>query len=281
LFGMTKSDFDWFEVRRLPDAVTMIREPHHSEDVKVFLIEGERDIAVLDTGLGVGDFVGLVASLSDRQPKVLQTHAHWDHIGASRLFDDVWVHPTEAEGLRNGFPATRYVAAFADGNVDRERLPANFDPSNGLPGREPTGWLEDGQQIDLGGRVLEVIHTPGHSPGGVSFLDRQARALFVGDLLYLGRMYIFFPNSDPAAFRESLRRVSEVLHDVDTVYPAHGPAPITPDDVLAIRDAYEEVWTGRDAVRDDSLFGFPLTIYDFGRFSFLMPAGDWRVLGDG
>jgi glyoxylase-like metal-dependent hydrolase (beta-lactamase superfamily II) len=266
---MTASD--WFEVQRLPHAVTMIREPHHSEDVKSYLVEGERDVAVLDTGLGVGDFAGKVASLSEKQPRVLQTHAHWDHIGASRLFDDVRVHPTEAEGLRNGFPATRYEAAFADGLVERTRLPADFDPSGGLPGREPTGWLEDGQHIDLGGRILEVIHTPGHSPGGVSFLDRQARALFVGDLLYLGSMYTFFPNSDPAAFRESLRRVSAVLSEVDTIYPAHGPSPISPEDVLAVRDAYEQVWAGRSPDRDGSLFGFPLTIHDFGRFSFLMP----------
>ena len=73
--------------------------------------------------------------------------------------------------------------------------------------RSATGWLEHGDPIDLGGRVLEVFHTPGHSPGGVSFLDRQARALFVGDLLYHGRMYVFLPTSDPAEFRSSLQRV--------------------------------------------------------------------------
>ena len=64
------TDSDWFEVRRFPHAVTMIREPHHDEDVKVYLIEGDRDVAVLDTGLGVGDFAGLVASLSPRRPRV-------------------------------------------------------------------------------------------------------------------------------------------------------------------------------------------------------------------
>jgi glyoxylase-like metal-dependent hydrolase (beta-lactamase superfamily II) len=267
------TDGNWFEVQRLPHGVTMIREPHHSEDVKVFLIEGERDVAILDTGLGVGDFAGLVSTLSERRPMVLQTHAHWDHIGASHLFDEVRVHQSEAEGLRAGTLAARYVAAFADGLVERERLPADFDPSEGLPGREPTGWLEDGEPIDLGGRILEVIHTPGHSPGGVSFLDREARALFVGDLLYLGRMYVFLPTSDPAAFRESLRRVSALSSDVDIVYPAHGPSPISPEDMLAIRDAYEQVWAGRPAESDDSLFGFPLTIHDFDRFAFLMPAG--------
>jgi glyoxylase-like metal-dependent hydrolase (beta-lactamase superfamily II) len=267
-------DGDWFEVRRFPHDVTLIREPHHGEDVKVYLIEGSRDVAILDTGTGAGDFPALVASLSDKRPRVLQTHAHWDHIGASHRFDDVLVHPAEVAGLRRGTSPERYIAAFAPGAVDASRLPAGFDPSGGLPGREPTGWLEEGDRVDLGDRVLEVIHTPGHSPGGVSFLDRQARALFVGDLLYFGPMYVFFPNSDPAAFRDALARVAALGDAVDTVYPAHGPTPLTFADLLAIRDAYEKVWAGREPEREGELFGYSLAIHDFDRFAFLLPRGD-------
>ena len=90
----------------------MIREPHHCEDVKSYLIEGSRDVAVLDTGTGAGDFAGLVGALSSRRPRILQTHADWDHIGASFRFGDVLVHPSEADKLRAGYPAARYVAAF-------------------------------------------------------------------------------------------------------------------------------------------------------------------------
>jgi glyoxylase-like metal-dependent hydrolase (beta-lactamase superfamily II) len=271
------TDDGWFEVQRFPNAVSMIREPHHSEDVKVYLIEGERDVAVLDTGLGVGDFSGLVTSVSTRRQRVLQTHAHWDHIGASHRFDDVLVHMAEAKALRDGCAEARYRAAFAPDLVDESRLPAEFDPTGGLPGREPTGWLAHGDRIDLGGRELEVFHTPGHSPGGVSFLDRQARALFVGDLLYLGRMYIFLATSDPAAFRNSLRLASELAAEVDVVYPAHGPTPLAPDVVIAIRDAYEELWDGRKPDHNGALFGYQLTVHDFGQFSFLMPTGDWKA----
>src|SRR5918997_5967242 len=108
----------WFEVRRFPHAVTMIREPHHREDVKSYLIEGNRDVAVLDTGTGAGDFAGLVASLSTRRPQVLQTHADWDHIGASFRFDDVLVHPAEADRLRAGYAAERFVEEFGPHSVD-------------------------------------------------------------------------------------------------------------------------------------------------------------------
>src|SRR5687768_5956681 len=244
----------WFDVRRFPHAVTMILEPHHCEDVKSYLIEGSRDVAVLDTGTGAGDFAGLVASLSSRRPRVLQTHADWDHIGASFRFKEVLVHPSEAEKLRAGYAVDRFGAEFSPASVDLARLPNDFDPSFGIPGCAPAGWLEHGDRIDLGGRVLEVFHTPGHSPGGVSFLDREARTFFVGDLLYLGQMLLFYPDSDPAAFRESLRLAEEIAADVDTIYPAHDSVPLVPDDVRAIRAAYETVWAGRTSDGHSTLY---------------------------
>ena len=265
------TESDWFDVRRFPHAITMIREPHHSEDVKSYLVEGDRDVAVIDSGLGVDDFAALVARLSGRDPRLLQTHAHWDHIGASHRFVDVRVHPSEADALRHGVTPERYNEVFWRDAFDQTQVPAGFDTSSGLPGIEPSGLLEDGDRIDLGGRELEVIHTPGHSPGGVSFLDRQGRALFCGDLLYLGPMYVFLANSDPAAFRESLRSVASLARNLDAVYPSHGPAPINPGDVLNIRDAFEEVWNGRAPDQDGSLYGYPVAVYDFGRFSFLLP----------
>jgi glyoxylase-like metal-dependent hydrolase (beta-lactamase superfamily II) len=266
----------WFAITRFPHAVTMIGEPHHDEDVKSYLIEGSRDVAVLDTGLGPGDFPAVVAANSARRPVVLQTHAHWDHIGASHRFEEVFVHPTEADVLRAGYASTLYVEKFSPALVDETHLPADFDPRSGIPGREPTGWLEHGDQIDLGDRVLEVFHTPGHSPGGVSFLDRQARALFVGDLLYLGPMYIFLHTSNPKDFLESLRLAAELADEVDVIYPAHGDSPLTPADARTITEAFEAVWAGRTPNDVGSLFSRETVIHDFGRFSFLLPP-NWET----
>lgn len=253
----------------------MIREPHQVEDVKSYLAEGERDVAIIDTGTGAGDFPGLVASLSSKRPRVLQSHAHWDHAGHSYAFDEVLVHPSEADWLRGGFPADRYVAAFGPGQADAEFLPVGFDPSGGMRGTEPTGTLEHGDRIDLGGRVLEVIHTPGHSSGGVSFLDRAGRSLFVADVVYLSSMYLFFPDSDAVAFRRSLERLMAVLDAVDLVFPAHGGSPMTPQDVRDISDAFARVWRGEVAPTTRTFAGYGVEIddYDFGRFSFLLPSG--------
>ncbi|MDQ3548235.1 MAG: MBL fold metallo-hydrolase, partial [Chloroflexota bacterium] len=185
---------DWFEVVRFPAGVTMIAEPGHQEDVKSYLVEGERDVAVLDTGMGVGNFAGLVASLSDRNPIVLHSHAHFDHIGASAAFDRVHVHASEVDGLREGYPNQQFRRWFAKEYLVGDRLPEGFDASTAaIAGCDPTGTIEHGAQFDLGGRVLEAFHTPGHSPGGITLLDRANRILFPGDAVYAGPMFAWRP----------------------------------------------------------------------------------------
>lgn len=274
---MTESS--WYVVERIADGVTVIREPLHVEDVKSYLIEGDRDVAVIDTGLGVGDFAELVATLSDREPLVLQTHGHWDHIGDSARFARVLVHPSEAYALRRGFPNAMYRHIFSPDFIASGVLPPDFDPgAAAIPGCEPTGELNHGDRVDLGGRVLEVFHTPGHSPGGLTFLNREARLLFPGDAVNYGQMWLYLPRSDAAAYRQTIRLLADLSREVDAVYPAHGSVPLDPAIVPAIRDAFEEVWAGRPPDRHEQRdIGFPepvpTDVFDFGRFGFLLAAG--------
>lgn len=236
----------WFEVQRFPAGVTMIAETGHWENVRSYLVEGERDVAVLDTGMGVGDFAGLVASLSHRSPIVVHSHAHFDHIGASAAFERVLVHPAEAGALRAGYPNERFRVWFEPEYVDVDRLPEDFDPATAsIAPCEPSGFLEDGDRIDLGGRALEVFHTPGHSPGGVTLLDRDARLLFPGDAIYAGPMFSFRDESDPVAYRRSLRLIAELAAAADVIYPSHNRSPLRPSDAVAMHEAYEEIWAGR------------------------------------
>jgi glyoxylase-like metal-dependent hydrolase (beta-lactamase superfamily II) len=170
--------FGWYEVVAFPRGVTMLAEPGHYEDVKSYLVEGQRAVAVLDAGMGVGDFYGLVRSLSDREPVVLLSHAHFDHIGACHRFDQVQVHPSEADALRAGVPNERFAPWFSDDYLRGVPLPDDFDAASAaIPGCEPTGFLDHRDVIDLGGRALEAFHTPGHSPGGITLLDRANRRL--------------------------------------------------------------------------------------------------------
>lgn len=265
-----KTSHGWFDVEHFPNGIMMIAEPGHYEDVKSFLVEGDQDVAVLDTGMGVGDFAGLVATLSDREPIVLHSHAHFDHIGASHCYERVLVHPAEADDLRAGYPNEKFKPWFSANFLVGNRLPGEFDVEKAsIPGCEPTGELNHGDRIDLGGRMLEVFSTPGHSPGGVTLLDRANRALFPGDAIYAGPMFAYRPYSDPVRYRETLELLAKLSGHVDVVYPSHNAVPLEPADVKAMHHAYEEIWAGRTPDREDS----EKHVFEFDTFSFWLRPG--------
>lgn len=262
-----------FEVQRFPRDVIMVQEADHRETVALYLVSGNREVAVIDTGLGSSDLPGLVALLSPLQPLVLQTHLHWDHIGASRHFANVRAHAAELTVQRTGWPWQPSDEDSHGENADStsDSAGANeLDPSLVFRGSD---LLQHGDRIDLGGRWLEVLHTPGHSPGSLSFLDREAGSLFCGDLCYLGQMLLFVTGSDLAAFRRSLNTLAAMAPDVRAIYPAHGPVPLIGDDVLIFRDAFDLVWNGRGPDWHGSYEGHRVAIHDFGRFAFLVPPG--------
>ena len=180
------------------------------------------------------------------------------------------MHASEADDLRAGYPHDRFRGWFDPQYVQLDKLPPDFDVEHAaIPPAEPSGALNDGDRIDLGGRVLEVFHTPGHSPGGITLLDRAARALFPGDAVYAGPMFAYRPNSDPVAYRESLRLLAELADDVDAVYPSHNDVPLTPTTCAQCTQPTRRSGPGREPderLPDRDVFGF-------GRFSFWLRPG--------
>jgi glyoxylase-like metal-dependent hydrolase (beta-lactamase superfamily II) len=263
----------WAHVERYRDGIAWVQEPL----VRSGLVEGERDIAVIDTGMGVVDFRALVTGFSDRAPLVLQTHAHWDHVGGSHLFSRVLVHPAEADAVRQGLSHERFVRVMQRFS-SQFAMPDSWNPETAaIPGVEPTGLLHDGDTIDLGDRTLEVIHTPGHSPGGLSFLDRAGRVLFVGDAINRATMLLCLPGSDPHAFLSSVRHLAELAGEVDAIVPGHGNL-LAPADVRDVRDAFEEVYAGRAPDdREELDMGqpqlIPAAVYRFDGFEFKVTPG--------
>ncbi len=267
----------WFTITPLGHGITAIGERlREGADVKSFLVEGQREAAIVDTGTGVGDFKGLVATLTSLPVVNVQTHGHWDHIGACHQLERVLIHAEDVPFLRRGEPADLYATHFGPDQIRDEWLPAGFTRAGAsIPGCRPTGLLRDGDRIDLGGRALEVVHTPGHAPGAVVLLDRAARVLLAGDTLRTGTILLMLKKSDPVAYRRSLERIVALLDAVDTIYPAHG-APMTPDDVRALRDAYESVWAGAVPSTPDrapAMWAGDIDAYQVGRFLFLTPRG--------
>lgn len=272
---------DWFRVWEDRPGIWVIEEPLHSEGVKSYLIIGTERAALIDTGMGVGDIRALVTSITDRPIVVLQSHAHNDHIGGSFQFDDVLIHPAEADDLARGMIAERLTTWFATAEMSGP-LPASFNPAGyAIPGKQPTGMLNEGDVVDLGDLKLEVMYTPGHSKGGLVFLDRANRTLFSTDVVYLRELYLMVPDSSARIYAETLLRLIDVAPLVDGLYPSHGPTPIDPAIIPAMAEAMRAVADGRkpdriqelpelNTGRDDTPGPASIAFHLFGDFEILV-----------
>jgi glyoxylase-like metal-dependent hydrolase (beta-lactamase superfamily II) len=139
---------------------------------------------------------------------VLLTHGHPDHIaGAAEVVEatgaDVYLHSVEIEAVK-GMPAMLLAML----GIEELRLPPEIKP------------LEDGQVLELAGLQVKVLHTPGHSPGSVSFLI--GAALFDGDLVFRGSIgRTDFPGGDFDALMASVREKVFTLDPETKIYPGH------------------------------------------------------------
>ncbi|MCI2430665.1 MBL fold metallo-hydrolase [Candidatus Acetothermia bacterium] len=153
---------------------------------------------VIDPGEPSPEILDLIGNR--KVPYILNTHCHPDHIGGvgfvrERCGAKLFLHPDDER-----------IFSFFMG----EKL-------------KPDGYLKEGDRIEIGGVVFEVLHTPGHSPGSVVFRVESERVLFTGDLIFAGSIgRTDFPGSDPQAMARSLQRILDLPGDYK-IYSGHGP----------------------------------------------------------
>src|SRR5437879_7553909 len=182
----------WFATRELPGGVFLVAEPGH---VNSFLVVGAERAALVDSGLGIASIRTAVTALTDRPVVVVNTHHHFDHVGGNAEFGERAIHELGAGPLAEPVPAAhldayvsfardlsasvaayrevdeRFFSFLSDETIPR-RLPDGFDPGSWVIEPPPPGrLLREGDQVDLGGRSLHVIHTPGHTPDSICLLD--------------------------------------------------------------------------------------------------------------
>src|SRR5688572_30741691 len=92
----------WFEVWEIEPGVFAIEEPFHKERVKSYLVVGSGRAVLIDTGMGVGDISNVARSLTKLPVSVINSHAHWDHIGGNWRFSEIAIHRSEAAALTMG-----------------------------------------------------------------------------------------------------------------------------------------------------------------------------------
>lgn len=248
----------WFTIDRIDPDSYILSEYRHWEETHCYLLNGTERSLLIDTGLGIGNIADEVRQLTDRPVTAAATHIHWDHIGGHRYFPDFYVHREELGWLSGSFPLP--LEAVKAMVADRCDLPEGYDVSayelfRGTPSRV----LEDGDVIDLGGRTLRVLHTPGHSPGHMCFWEPDRGYLFTGDLVYKGTLFAYYPSTDPQAYLKSLEKAAAL--PAKRVFPGHHTLEIGPEILTRMRDAFRAL-DQEDKLRHGS-----------GTFDY----GDWAV----
>ena len=138
------------------DEHTWFGTGHLMANESLYLVEGETKAILIDAGTKIKDLDKLVASITDKPVTLVATHVHPDHTGSAiDYFPEIYINPADTIGIPEFMPNYKGKVCF----------------------------LTDGEILDLGGRTLEVVFTPGHTPGSTTFVDKDAAPQRVKDMI--------------------------------------------------------------------------------------------------
>lgn len=203
---------DWFAIEEVAPGVIAIGEPRFHQINWNYLILGTRRALLFDTGPGVRDIAAAVRKLTTLPVTALPSHMHFDHTGGLAGFRNVAVadipvlRACDSQGWL--MPTDDLYVGWWEGMI---WTPVKIGQ-----------WLAIGSSVDLGGRVVELLHTPGHSPDSVSLLDRDSGLLFAADFVYPGKLYAQIQNSDLGSYLGSAEALLPRLTEATIILCAHG-----------------------------------------------------------
>lgn len=164
--------------------------------VRCFLVLGSTSALLIDTGAMDIDLPDMIRSITDLPVTLCMTHSDGDHTGAMGRFAEAYTHKNE--GRFKNLEGTKLVR------------------------------IDEGHVFDLGNRQLEVIYTPGHTPGSICLLDRAEKVLFSGDTLSYGPVFMFDQHRNDESYMASLKKLGTMASkgQFNIIYPCHNICPI-------------------------------------------------------
>lgn len=240
-----------FTTLHLSDRISLIQETGVASFLRcnIWHVRGRDFDLVIDTGMGLGPLKDWVRRDSDRPLRAICTHCHFDHMGGLHEFDCRLGHRAEAHIFADPVPqAVVYSGDWMQIEVVDPAQHPGFQPQNYRITPAPlTGYLDEGDVLDLGDCAFQVLHLPGHSPGSIALWDRKARTVFTGDAVYDGDLLDTLYHSDPATYRLTLNRLRDL--DADVFHGGHSPS-FGKARLLDIVDAYQRGEQTMGNVRD-------------------------------
>lgn len=159
----------------------------------LYLVEGQEKAILIDAGTNIKDLNKIVSSITKKPYKVVATHVHPDHTGSSiDAFPEISINPSDTVLIPQFMPNYKGVVKF----------------------------LKDGEKIDLGGRELEVVYTPAHTPGSTTFIDKNAGYGFSGDSFGSGNLLLTLDFSTLISTCEKTSALME-KYGIKILYPGH------------------------------------------------------------
>ena len=216
---------DWYALDSKGDGVTLVSEPWIKEFYRcnIWHVRGRDRDLLIDSGMGVVPLREWVPLVTERPLLAVASHTHFDHIGAHHEFDYRAVHEAEAHILADATRALTLADPYVTDDIF-DRLPPGPYESRlyAVKGAPATRLLRDGDVLDLGDRHLEVIHTPGHSPGGIALWEAATGTLFSGDIVYDGPLIEDTYHADAQDYVRSMTRLLDL--PVRVVHGGHFPS---------------------------------------------------------
>ena len=168
-----------------------------NDNTTMYIVEGSQKAVLIDTGTKTAKLDSIVKLVTQKPLEVLITHVHPDHAGNMHYFQKPWIHPAD----------TVLLGMF------------------GMDYQGETKFLKDGQKFDLGGTVLEVVHTPGHTPGSIVLIDRATGNCFSGDSFGSGQVWMQLePHVSMKIYAASCQKMEKLMNGVIAkVFCGHYP----------------------------------------------------------
>ena len=212
----------WYEVRKFSDDVSLITETWVADWLRcnIWHVKGKTYDLLVDSGMGLRPLKEEILALTERPVICVSSHAHFDHIGGAHEFDCRLGHHLEADIHANPGADNTATTGFVRAETF-EALPwEGFTHDQYAVKPAPlSGFLDEGDVVDLGNRHFQILHLPGHSPGSIALWEVQTGILFSGDTIYDGALYDTVYHSDKALYRQSLQRLKK--WPVNTVHGGH------------------------------------------------------------